>query len=379
MPGKKYIVNLSPEERQQLERLTKTGKAPAYQITHARILLKADTHQEDRGWTDQTISQALDVSISTIERVRQRFVEPSLEQALGRKPQQRRKARRLDGEQEAQLVALACGEPPEGRAKWSLRLLAERMVSLEYVESISYETVRQTLKKNELKPWLKKSWVIPPQASAKFVAHMEDVLDLYKQPYDPLYPQVCFDECSKQLVAETRQPLPVEPGQPVRYDYEYERQGVCNLFLFSEPLRGWRHVEVTERRTAIDYAQQMKYLVDECYPHAIKIRLVHDQLNTHVPASLYKAFAASEAKRILDKLEMHYTPKHGSWLNMAEIELSVLARQCLERRMPDKQSLQDQVAAWESHRNRHFHKIDWRFTTNDARIKLKRLYPSILS
>lgn len=208
---------------------------------------------------------------------------------------------------------------------------------------------------------------------------MEDVLDVYKQPYDPLYPQVCFDECSKQLVAETRLPLPIEPGQPERYDYEYERNGVCNLFLFSEPLRGWRHVTVTDRRTSIDYAQQMKYLVDECYPHAIKILLVHDQLNTHVPASLYKAFEPSEAKRILDKLEIHYTPKHGSWLNMAEIELSVLARQCLDQRIPDKQTLQREVANWELSRNRLCRKIDWRFTTDDARIKLKRLYPSILS
>ncbi len=208
---------------------------------------------------------------------------------------------------------------------------------------------------------------------------MEDVLDVYKQPYDPLYPQVCFDECSKQLVIETRLSLPVEPGQPARYDYEYERNGVCNLFLFSEPLRGWRHVAVTDRRTAIDYAQQMKYLVDECFPHAIKIRLVHDQLNTHVPASLYKTFEPSEAKRILDKLEIHYTPKHASWLNMAEIELSVLARQCLDRRIRDKQTLQGEVKAWERRRNRLGHKIDWRFTTDDARIKLKRLYPSVLS
>lgn len=208
---------------------------------------------------------------------------------------------------------------------------------------------------------------------------MEDVLDVYKQPYDPLYPQVCFDECSKQLVIETRLSLPVEPGQPARYDYEYERNGVCNLFLFSEPLRGWRHVAVTDRRTAIDYAQQMKYLVDECFPHAIKIRLVHDQLNTHVPASLYKTFEPSEAKRILDKLEIHYTPKHASWLNMAEIELSVLARQCLDRRIPDKQTLQCEVTAWERRRNRLCRKIDWRFTTDDARIKLKRLYPSILT
>ena len=217
-----------------------------------------------------------------------------------------------------------------------------------------------------------------PAANAEFVAHMEDVLEVYKQPYDPLYPQVCFDECSKQLVSETRQPLPLEPGQPVRYDYEYEREGVANLFLFSEPLTGWRQVVVTERRTAIDYAQQMKYLVDEVYPSVIQIRVVQDQLNTHRPASLYKAFAPAEAKRILEKLEFHYTPTHGSWLNMAEIELSVLARQCLNQRLPDLAQLQREVTAWQKRRNRLARKIDWRFTTDDARIKLKRLYPSIL-
>lgn len=220
--------------------------------------------------------------------------------------------------------------------------------------------------------------MIPAVANAEFVAHMEDVLEVYKRPYDPLYPQVCFDECSKPLVSETRQPLPLEPGQPVRYDDEYEREGVANLFLFSEPLTGWRHVAVTERRTAIDYAQQMKYLVDEVYPSAIQIRLVQDQLNTHRPASLYKAFALAEAKRLLDKLEFHYTPTHGSWLNMAEIELSVLARQCLNQRIPDLAQLQREVTAWEKRRNRLSRTIDWRFTTDDARIKLKRLYPSIL-
>ena len=206
---------------------------------------------------------------------------------------------------------------------------------------------------------------------------MEAVLDVYKQPYEPRYPQVCFDESSKQLVAETQKPLPIKAGQPARYDYEYQRNGVCNLFMFSEPLRGWRHVSVTQQRTAIDYAQQMKFLVDECFPAAIKIRLVQDQLNTHVPASLYKAFEPAEAKRILDKLEFHYTPKHGSWLNMAEIELSVLSRQCLNRRIPDQATLQREVAAWQARRNSQQRGIDWRFTTEDARIKLKHLYPSI--
>jgi hypothetical protein len=206
---------------------------------------------------------------------------------------------------------------------------------------------------------------------------MEDVLDVYTRPYDPNYPFVCFDETSKQLIAEKIEPIPAEPGKKQRYDYQYERNGVCNLFMFFEPLGAWRHVEVTERRTAVDYAHQMKYLVDERYPNATKITVVHDQLNTHAKASLYKAFDPTEAKRILDKLEFHYTPKHGSWLNMAEIELSVLTRQCLDRRIPDKETLIQEIAAWEEVRNREDHTVDWRFTTNDARIKLKRLYPSI--
>src|SRR4028119_1978490 len=201
---------------------------------------------------------------------------------------------------------------------------------------------------------------------------MEDVLDVYKRPYDPQYPVVCFDESSKQLVGETIKPLPMEPDQPQRYDYQYERNGVSNLFMFSEPLAGWRHVEVTDRRTKQDYAQQMKYLVDERYPDAELITVVQDQLNTHVPAALYEAFKPVEAKRILDKLDFHYTPKHGSWLNMAEIELSVLSRQCLARRIPDKESLQQEVAAWAQRRNIESRKIDWQFTTADARIKLKR-------
>ena len=206
---------------------------------------------------------------------------------------------------------------------------------------------------------------------------MEDVINVYVRPYDPLHPVVCFDESNKQLVAEIVEPLPVNPGKPQRYDYEYERRGVCNLFMFSEPLAGWRHVEVTDRRTKQDYAQQMKYLVDVRYPHAKMITVVHDQLNTHVPSSLYGAFEPADARRILDKLEFHYTPKHGSWLNMAEIELSVLSRQCLERRIPDKEFLQREVAAWSERRNRESRKIDWQFTTADSRIKLKRLYPSI--
>ncbi len=206
---------------------------------------------------------------------------------------------------------------------------------------------------------------------------MEDVLDIYQSPYDAKKPWVCFDESCKQLVKEIREPIPAEPGKLERYDYQYERNGVANLFMFFEPLAAWRHIEVTEQRTAIDYAYQMKYLVDERYPLADKIRVIQDQLNTHVKTSLYKAFEPEEAKRIADKLEFHYTPKHGSWLNMAEIELSVLNRQCLNRRLPDQDTLKLEIAAWEQERNQQSRSVDWRFTTADARIKLKRLYPSI--
>ena len=232
-------------------------------------------------------------------------------------------------------------------------------------------------KKNELKPWLRECWVIPPQASAEFVCCMEDVLDIYQRPYDPKYPVICLDETNKQLVEETKVPLPAEPGQVARYDYEYERNGVRNLFMFFEPLAGWRHVEVTEHRKKQDYAHQVKSLVDVHRSEVEKIILINDNLNTHVPSALYEAFAPEEAKRILDKIEMHYTPKHGSWLNMAEIELSVLSRQCLDRRIPDPETLKKEIAAWEKHRNEELRTVDWQFTTNDSRTKLKRLYPSI--
>lgn len=205
---------------------------------------------------------------------------------------------------------------------------------------------------------------------------MEDVLDLYHEPYDPRYPMVCFDETSKQLISETRVSIPAAPGQRMRYDYEYERKGVRNMFMFLEPLRGWRHVKVTERRTKVDWSYCMKQLVDEFYPDAVCIRVVLDQLNTHNPAALYEVFEPQEAKRILDRLEFHYTPKHGSWLNMAEIELSVLTRQCLNRRIPDEARLRQEVAAWENARDTNATRVDWRFTTEKARIKLKRLYPT---
>lgn len=202
-------------------------------------------------------------------------------------------------------------------------------------------------------------------------------MEVYKLPHDPTKPLVCMDESSKQQVKEVRTPIPMKAGQPERFDNEYERNGVSSLFMFFAPLEGWRHVEVTDHRTAEDWALQIKQLIDVYYPEAEIIRLVMDNLNTHTPASLYKVFEPEEARRIANKLEIHYTPKHGSWLNMAEIELSILSRQCLDRRIPDQETLRAEVAAWEVARNKVEAKMDWQFTTEDARVKLKKLYPSI--
>jgi len=218
--------------------------------------------------------------------------------------------------------------------------------------------------------------VIAPQASAAFVANMEDVLEVYQRPRNPERPLVCLDETSKQLIAETRAPVAMKPEQKARHDYEYERNGVANLFMMFAPLEGWRHVKVTDRHAAVDYAQALKDLADTHFPGAAKIVLVQDNLSTHTTASLYAAFPAPEARRLAGRFEWHYTPKHGSWLDMAESELGVLATQCLDRRIPDKTKLTEEVAAWQENRNKHHAKADWQFTTADARIKLKRLYPS---
>ena len=329
----------------------------------------------DEGLTDQQIADGLLVSPSTVVRVRQRFVEEGLERALNERARPGKK-RKLDGRQEAHLVAVACTPAPEGRTRWTLQLLADKVVKLELADSISPETVPRGAEKNELKPWQKKEWCIP-EVSADFVACMEDVLDLYAEPYDPKRPVVNFDETSKQLVAEKKTPIPPRRGRRERFDYEYKRNGTRNLFMCCEPLAGWRHVAVTERRTMVDFTHQMRWLVDEAYPEAEKIRVVLDNLNIHKPASLYQAFRPDEARRIRKRLEFHYTPKHGSWLNMAEIEFSVFSRQCLARRIGDEDTLKREIAALEAQRNNAQATIDWRFSTVDARVKLKRVYPSV--
>lgn len=226
-------------------------------------------------------------------------------------------------------------------------------------------------------PWHEETWCIPPEADAEFVARMEDLLDLYQLPYDPRYPVVGMDEMPKQLIAETRIPLPACEGHPVLYDYEYERKGVCNVFLFVEPLRGWRKVFVRDRRTKVDWAECLRVILDEVYPEAMALRLVQDNLNTHTIGALYEAFVPDEARRLVRRLEVHPTPVHGSWLNVAESELSILDRQCLDRRLDATKIVRREVGSWETQRNKAGIIINWRFTIADARVKLKSVYPSI--
>ena len=286
--------------------------------------------------------------------------------------------KKVDGDFEAHLIALSCSDPPKGFARWSLRMLADNVVELNYIDSISHGAVRRVLKKNELKPWQQKGWIIPPEHNGSFVANMERVLDVYKRPLDSLRPVVCMDESPKQLIGEVRPPVPASPGQPAKYDFEYRRLGVCNIFLACEPLAGKRLVTVTERKTKGDWAVFLEQIAN-CYRDAAKITLVMDNLNTHEPGALYERFPPEKAKALWDRFEFIYTPKHGSWLNMAEIELNVLTGQCLNRRIDDIGVVRREVHAWQENRNNRQAKVNWRFTAKDARIKLLRLYPTLES
>lgn len=304
---------------------------------------------------------------------KRRFVKQGPEAALAEQPRAGAQ-RKLSGKEEALLVATACTNPPLGRAFWTLELLAGEIVRLTEHEDLSRETVRRRLAENDLKPWRKDMWCIP-KVDAEYVARMEDVLDLYAQDPDPKQPVVCFDESPTQLIGEVRQPIPAEPGQPLRYDCEYKRNGTANLFVFLDAHRSWRTVKVTERRTAHDFARCMHDLVDIHYPQAQRIRLVLDNLSTHTPAALYQCMAPAEAQRILQRIRFHYTPNQASWRNMVEIEIGVLRRQCLDRRIDCRDRLIAEVAAWESLRNASGARIRWMFSTDKAKEKLAKAYP----
>jgi len=364
----RYRVELSDAERLELESLLSGGSCSVRKLKRAQILLAADA-----GAGDEEIARTVGVGGSTVYRTRQRFVMGNLEAALS---EERRcgAARKLSGKEEALLVAIACSEPPAGRARWTLELLAGELVKLTEHAELSRETVRRRLAENDLKPWRRDMWCIP-EIDGTYVARMEDVLDLYAEAPDPKRPVVCFDESPTQLIGEVRQPIPAAPGKLERYDCEYRRNGTVNLFVFLDAHRPWRSVKVTDRRTARDFAQCMRDMVDLHYPGAELIRVVLDNLSTHSPGALYDTFPAPEAHRILRRLEFHFTPKHASWLNMVEIEVGVLRSQCLDRRIEDRHTLEAEIQAWQAQRNASAARIKWMFTTQRARIKLLRAYP----
>jgi transposase len=365
----RYSVELTEAERCELAALMSGGRHSARRIKRAQILQAADA-----GLGDEAIAAGIAVGGSTVYRTKRRFVEAGLEAALSEEPRPGAD-RKLTGKEEALLIATACSSPPQGRARWTLELLADELVRLTEHDSLSRETVRRRLAENDLKPWRKDMWCIP-RVDAEYVARMEDVLDLYAEAPDPKRPVVCFDESPTQLIGEVRQPIPAEPGRLQRYDYEYRRNGTVNLFIFLDAHRSWRRVKVTERRTADDFALCMRELSDIHFPEAERIRVVLDNLSTHSPGALYAAFPASEARRILRRLEFHYTPKHASWLNMVEIEIGVLKSQCLDRRIDNRNRLVAELAAWQCRRNQNGTRINSMFSTEKARAKMARAYPT---
>jgi transposase len=365
----RYRVELSQAERDELQALLSGGKHAVRKIKRAQVLLAADA-----GASDEEIETSVGVGGSTVYRTKRRFVLGNLDLALREDPRPGAE-RKLSGKEEALLVATACSSPPEGRARWTLDLLAGEMVRLTEHDNISRDTIRRRLAENELKPWRKDMWCIP-RVDAEYVARMEDVLDLYAEAPDPNRPVVCFDESPTQLIGEVREPIPAEPGQIERYDCEYKRNGTANLFVFLDAHRSWRRVKVTDSRTAVDFAACMRELVDIDFPEAERIRVVLDNLSTHTAGALYQAFPACEARRLLQRLEFHYVPKHASWLNMVEIEIGVLRGQCLDQRIDNRERLVAEIAAWERQRNASGARINWMFTTDKARAKMSRAYPN---
>jgi transposase len=366
----RYRITLTPEEREQLCSLVQGGKGRFRRLKRAQILLAASS-----GSRDAMIAKNVAVGASTIYRTKRRFVEEGLEAALSEEPRPGAD-RKLAAKEEALLIATACSAPPAGRARWTLALLADAMVRLTRHSSLSSETIRRRLAENQLKPWQKKMWCIP-KVDAEFVARMEDVLELYAEVPDEQRPVVCFDETPRQLIGEARVPVVAKPGKRARFDYEYVRNGTANVFMFVDVHRPWRHAKVTDRRACRDFAECMRDLVDAHYPNAERIRVVLDNLSTHAPAALYESFDPAEARRILRRLEFHYTPKHASWLNMVEIEIGVMVSQCLDRRIPTKSILVKEIKAWERRRNREKSRIKWLFTVDRARQKLGRSYPAL--
>ncbi len=355
--------------------MIKKLKGSSSKVRRAYMLLQADVNGP--GWTDAQIAAAYHVRTRTVEKLRERLVTTGFTEALhGKQRAHPPTPPKLDGEGEARLIAMRLGKPPAGYGRWTLRLLADQLVQLEVVTSISPETVRQTLKKDGMTKRMVEYWVIPPEQDAEFVAGMEEVLETYAQPLDPQQPLVCMDEQPYQLLLETRVPLPATTTHGTRVDYEYERNGTASIFMFTEPLSGWRSVTARAQRTKADWAQAVADLLDTRYAGQ-RITLVMDNLNTHTKGAFYTLFEPAVARAYVKRIDFVYTPKHGSWLNIAECELSALTSQCLTgRRIGQLSELQQELAAWATRTNDQQRAVDWHFKVDDARVKLKRLYPN---
>ena len=370
-------ISLTKKERKIIRHLQKKTSSSNARTRYA-ILLAADENVHGHNISNADIANASGSCVATVIDTLKKYCSSGMEAAIKptRNPNSDTARLKATGDVEAKIIAKACTAPPEGYARWTVTLLTkESAVILE--EKLSRASIGRVMQRNELKPHLTSYWCIPPTEDGDFVAAMEDVLDIYQRPYDPENPVWCMDEKPYQILDDSRKPLPMRPGDVTKIDSEYVRNGTVSVFCFIQPHTGRIEHSVEPTRTAVDWAEKIQYLVDVIEPEAKKITLIMDNLNTHKPGSLYKAFLPKEAKRILDKLDIHYTPKHGSWLDIAEIGIDIMTRECLNRRIPDIESLRTELKAWNDAYAKDPSPVNWQFKTSDSRIKLKKLYPNI--
>ena len=373
-----FQVMLSHRERKTIMRFQKRTSSVNAR-TRCAILLAADASKGRSEKTYREIASASGASEATVITTLKEFLTDGFTKMITpkRNPASDISRLKVTGDVEAKIIATACSAAPKGYVRWTLNLLYNQMMVVLEDISISRSTIGRILMKNDLRPHLNDYWCIPPEEDAEFVANMEDILDVYQKPYDPKYPLWCMDEKPYQILGEAREPLPMRPGDLAKVDSEYVRNGTVSIFCFIQPHTGKLLHSVEPTRTAVDWAEKIKYLVDEVEPDAEKIILVMDNLNTHNISSLYKAFPPEEARRIAKKLEVHYTPKHGSWLDIAEIGINIMTRECLDRRIPSIEALKEELKAWNDEYDKDPSPVNWQFQTTDSRIKLKRLYPDI--
>lgn len=374
---REFRVTLTCGERKKIKRLQKKAVS-SNRRTRYSIILEADEKRYGRIRTYKEIASAAGTCVNTVISTLKAFCNKGLDAAVTpvRSPLSDTAKLKATGDVEAKVIATACSPAPDGYVRWTLTLLTEEMVVI-LEEPLSRSTIGRVLNRNDLRPHLTEYWCIPPKEDADFVACMEDILDLYQQPYDPLHPLWCMDEKPYQILGEARDPLPMRPGDITKYDSDYKRNGTVSIFCFIQPHTGRISHVVEPTRTAVDWAEKIRYLVDVIEPNAEKIILVMDNLNTHNISSLYKAFLPEEARRIARKLEVHYTPKHGSWLDIAEIGINIMTRECLNRRIPGIDKLKEELKCWNDSYDRDPTPVRWQFQSSDSRIKLRSLYPDI--